>query len=110
MAFEAILHEVDQLHNVSTRLEGLAEQHPPVSERLFWGGSQVLPAEVKEAFNKHECQKHPPKDRFEQLLTIRVRSEPDRLQMGENRLRGGQRRGRQLQEPEPWSMLSCLLR
>ena len=30
MAFEAILDEVDELHNVSTRLEGLAEQHPPV--------------------------------------------------------------------------------
>jgi hypothetical protein len=34
MAFEAILHEVDQLHNVGTRLERLAEQHPPVSEAL----------------------------------------------------------------------------
>ena len=34
MAFEAILNEVDQLHNVSTRLEGLAEQHPPVSKAL----------------------------------------------------------------------------
>jgi hypothetical protein len=28
MVFEAILDEVDQLHNVSKRLEGLAEQHP----------------------------------------------------------------------------------
>jgi hypothetical protein len=35
MNFEAILDEVDQLHNVSTRLEGLAEQHPPVSEALI---------------------------------------------------------------------------
>jgi hypothetical protein len=35
MAFEAILNEVDQLHNVSTRLEDLAEQHPPVSESLM---------------------------------------------------------------------------
>jgi hypothetical protein len=35
MTFEAILDEVDQLHNVSTRLEGLAEQHPPVSEALI---------------------------------------------------------------------------
>lgn len=35
MAFEAILAEVDQLHNVSTRLEGLAEQHPLVSEGLI---------------------------------------------------------------------------
>jgi hypothetical protein len=34
MAFEAILDEVDQLHNVSTRLEGLAGQHPPVSQAL----------------------------------------------------------------------------
>jgi hypothetical protein len=35
MVFEAILDEVDQLHNVSTRLEGLAEQHPPVSGALI---------------------------------------------------------------------------
>jgi hypothetical protein len=35
MAFEAILDEVDQLHNVSTRFEGLAEQHPPVEEALM---------------------------------------------------------------------------
>jgi hypothetical protein len=35
MIFEAILHEVEQLHNVSTRLEGLADQHPPVSEALI---------------------------------------------------------------------------
>ena len=35
MAFEAILHEVEQLHQVSTRLDGLAEQHPPVSEALL---------------------------------------------------------------------------
>ncbi len=35
MVFEAILNEVDQLHNVSARLEGLAEQHPPVSEALI---------------------------------------------------------------------------
>jgi hypothetical protein len=34
MAFEAILHEVDQLQNVSSRLEGLAEHHPHVSEAL----------------------------------------------------------------------------
>jgi hypothetical protein len=34
MPFEAILREVDQLHNVGTRLEGLAEQHPLVSEAL----------------------------------------------------------------------------
>lgn len=35
MLFEAIRHEVDQLHNVSTRLEGLAEDHPPVAEALI---------------------------------------------------------------------------
>ena len=35
MAFEAILAEAEQLHNVSNRLEALAEQHPPVSEALM---------------------------------------------------------------------------
>jgi hypothetical protein len=35
MVFEAILNEVDQLHNVSARLEGLAAQHPPVSQALI---------------------------------------------------------------------------
>ncbi|HSK44211.1 MAG TPA: hypothetical protein VLA83_10030 [Candidatus Binatia bacterium] len=35
MAFQAILDEVDQLHNVSARLEGLAELHPPFSDALF---------------------------------------------------------------------------
>jgi hypothetical protein len=35
MAFEAILEEVEQLHHVSTRLEGLAEHDPPVSEALI---------------------------------------------------------------------------
>jgi hypothetical protein len=35
MAFEAILDEVDQLHSVSTRLEGLAEQHTPITEALM---------------------------------------------------------------------------
>ena len=35
MAFKALLDEVDQLHNVSTRLEGLADQHPPVTEELM---------------------------------------------------------------------------
>ena len=34
MPFEAILREVDQLHDVSTPLEALAEQHPPMSEAL----------------------------------------------------------------------------
>jgi hypothetical protein len=35
MPFEAILNEVDQLHGVSTRLEGLADQNPPVSDALM---------------------------------------------------------------------------
>jgi hypothetical protein len=35
MPFEAILSEVEQLHGVSTRLEGLAEQHPVVSDALI---------------------------------------------------------------------------
>ena len=35
MPFEAILDEVDQLHNSSTRIEQLAEQHPPMSEALI---------------------------------------------------------------------------
>jgi hypothetical protein len=34
MVFEAILREVDQLNGVSTRLEGLADQHPPMSNAL----------------------------------------------------------------------------
>ncbi len=35
MVIEAILNEVDQLHSVSTRLEGLAEQHPSMSDALI---------------------------------------------------------------------------
>jgi hypothetical protein len=35
MPFEAILHEVEQLHDVSERLVVLAEQHPPVSAQLM---------------------------------------------------------------------------
>ncbi len=35
MPFEAILNEVEQLHGVSSRLEGLAEEHPPVSAALI---------------------------------------------------------------------------
>jgi len=34
MPFEAILREADQLHNVSARLEGLAEQNPVISKEL----------------------------------------------------------------------------
>ena len=35
MGFETILNEVDHLNGVSTRLEGLADQHPPLSEGLI---------------------------------------------------------------------------
>ena len=35
MAFHSILDEVEQLHNVGTRLEALAEGHPGVSEALI---------------------------------------------------------------------------
>jgi len=35
MPLSAILHEAQQLHNVSDRLGTLAEQHPLVSEALF---------------------------------------------------------------------------
>jgi hypothetical protein len=34
MAIEAILDEVAQLNDVSARLEGLADEHPPVWEAL----------------------------------------------------------------------------
>jgi hypothetical protein len=35
MHSNAILHEVQQLYNVSDRLDALAEQHPPLSEALM---------------------------------------------------------------------------
>jgi hypothetical protein len=35
MPSNAILHEVQQLHGVSDRLDSLAEQHPLVSEALI---------------------------------------------------------------------------
>jgi hypothetical protein len=35
MPFEAILREVDHLHNVIARLEALAEKHPALSEPLI---------------------------------------------------------------------------
>ena len=35
MHLTAILHEVQQLYNVSERLDSLAEQHPLVSEALI---------------------------------------------------------------------------
>jgi hypothetical protein len=35
MPSSAILHEAEQLHNVSDRLDSLSEQHPLVSEALL---------------------------------------------------------------------------
>jgi hypothetical protein len=35
MVFEAILNEVEQLHSVSSRLEGLAEEHPTVLDAIL---------------------------------------------------------------------------
>jgi hypothetical protein len=35
MAFEAIMAEVDQLNLAGDRIEGLADDHPPVSEALI---------------------------------------------------------------------------
>jgi hypothetical protein len=42
MGFEAILHEVDDLQSVSARLDGLAEQYPPVTEALKTISGNVL--------------------------------------------------------------------
>jgi hypothetical protein len=42
MGFEAILNEVDDLQGVSARLEGLAEQYPPVTETLRTISGNVL--------------------------------------------------------------------
>jgi hypothetical protein len=42
IAFEAILKEVDDLQGVSARLEGLAEQYPPVTEALMSISENVL--------------------------------------------------------------------
>jgi hypothetical protein len=44
MPFQAILREADQLQNVSTRLEALAEQLPLVSEPLV-----TIAANVRDA-------------------------------------------------------------
>jgi hypothetical protein len=49
MPFEAILDEVDQLRNVSTRLEGLAEDHPPVWEELIKIAGNVRSTTVAES-------------------------------------------------------------
>jgi len=42
MGFEAILNEIDELQGVSARLEGLAEQYPPVTEVLMTISGSVL--------------------------------------------------------------------
>ena len=35
MAYEAIVDEVQQLHGIGTRLMGLADEHPPMSQGLI---------------------------------------------------------------------------
>jgi hypothetical protein len=35
MPYQSILHEVEQLHGVSTRIEGLAEHHPSAGKELL---------------------------------------------------------------------------
>ena len=42
IGFEAILNEVDDLQGVSARLQGLAEQYPPVTEALMTISGNVL--------------------------------------------------------------------
>ena len=42
IGFEAILNEVDDLQSVSARLQGLAEQYPPVTEALMTISGNVL--------------------------------------------------------------------
>jgi hypothetical protein len=42
IGFEAILNEIDDLQGVSARLQGLAEQYPPVSEALMTISGNVL--------------------------------------------------------------------
>jgi hypothetical protein len=42
IGFESILNEVDDLQGVSARLQGLAEQYPPVSEALMTISGNVL--------------------------------------------------------------------
>lgn len=42
IGFQAILNEVDDLQGVSARLEGLAEQYPPVTEALRTISGNVL--------------------------------------------------------------------
>jgi hypothetical protein len=42
IGFEAILNEVDDLQGVSARLQGLAEQYPPVTEALMAISGNVL--------------------------------------------------------------------
>jgi hypothetical protein len=65
MAFEAILDEVEQLHSVSSRLEGLAEQHPPVLEAILTiagnvrGAATVLAVLVATKLQRVDARKSP---------------------------------------------------
>ena len=44
MSFDAILNEVEELHGVSTRLEGLAEHHTVVTAQLMTIAANVRTA------------------------------------------------------------------
>ena len=44
MGVEAILQEVEHLNGVGTRLEGLADEHPPMSEGLIGVAGSVRSA------------------------------------------------------------------
>lgn len=35
MPYQSLLDEIEQLHGVSTRIEGLAEKHPAVGDELL---------------------------------------------------------------------------
>ena len=69
VAFEAILDEIQQLHQMSDRLEGLAEHHPPVLDELLAIAADVqgvaLVLEVLVATKLHRHDAHtltPPKN------------------------------------------------
>jgi len=51
MDFEAILVEAEHLHNVSNRLEALADQHPPVSQALM-----TISGNVRDTADHWKCR------------------------------------------------------
>ena len=63
MGVEAILREVEHLNGVGTRLEGLADEHPPMSEGLIGvagsvrGAATILSLLVSTKSDGHERTK-----------------------------------------------------